>query len=109
MITTPCFSLTQQFVKFFEEKFEQFIKENGSTTKEFYSKVKASALEDPEGENSDFVQVSTSGWCEGFKYSGVMAPTNIAVITLQTILAVTDYEVFIAMMKDVAAEKARKA
>ena len=61
MITTPCFSPTQQFVKFFEEKFEQFIKENGSTTKEFYSKVKASALEDPEGENSDFVQVSTSG------------------------------------------------
>ena len=38
-----------------------------------------------------------------------MAPTNIAVITLQTILAVTDYEVFIAMMKDVAAEKAGKA
>lgn len=74
-------TLHNEFLAFFESKLESVIKESSGTPESFYKLIKSEVDEHPDGEDAFFVQI---------------------------MLAAVEFQVFIQMMREVAAEVARK-
>lgn len=75
-------TLHNKFMEFFESKIEEVITRNGSDVKTFYKLVKQRSLEDPDGDDSNFVQI---------------------------MLALVEFEVFMQMMQEAKIAKLASA